>query len=258
MSRFSVAIVCTIVGLTVSSVVSADTAQRLELLERRVGKITELTLQVDQLRRDNRELRGIIEQLGFEMQQLERKQRDLYLDLDQRLGESGGGAVAPASAEPAAAAAPPSRVTPPPRAPVTTVAPKAPANVDRRAIEAEYQAAYALLSPQQRRYQEAATAFDRFIEKHPNDQLTPNAHYWLGEAHYVSQNNAAALKAFEQVVEKFPDSSKAPGSLFKIGRLKQAAGDGQAATASYRRVIADYPDSPAAGLAKQRLKQLGR
>lgn len=269
-----------VAALAASTVVVADTAQRLELLERRVARITELTMQVDQLQRENRELRGTVEQLGFELQQLERKQRDLYLDLDQRIGGDSGGALAPAtgaaapagstaaptgsaaaptgSAAPAAVVRPRTAAPPSPPATASTVAPKAPTTADRRRIEAEYQAAYALLSPQQRRYREAAEAFDNFIAKYPDDQLTPNAHYWLGEAHYVSENNAGALKEFKQVIERFPNSSKAPGALFKIGRLQQAAGDGKAATASYRRVIADYPDSPAAGLAKQRLKQLGR
>ncbi|MDJ0739317.1 MAG: YbgF trimerization domain-containing protein, partial [Gammaproteobacteria bacterium] len=70
-----------------------STAQRLELLERRVGRITDLTLQLDQVRSENRELRGEIENLGYEIERLKRKQRDIYLDIDQRLGTlSGAGA----------------------------------------------------------------------------------------------------------------------------------------------------------------------
>ena len=74
----------------------------------------------------------------------------------------------------------------------------------------------------------------------------------------MSQHNAEALAAFEVVLERFPASAKAPGALFKIGRLQQAAGSGAAARASYERILKDYPDSPAAGLARQRLQQLGR
>ena len=66
-----------------------------------------------------------------------------------------------------------------------------------------------------------------------------------------------ALKAFELVVSRYPDSTKAPGALFKIGRLQQAAGKTTAARASFEKVLKDYPDSPAAGLARQRLEQLG-
>jgi tol-pal system protein YbgF len=239
--------------LAATPAASQSTAERLELLERRVSRITDLTLQLDQLRRENQQLRGEIENLGYEIERLKRKQRDIYLDIDQRLGGLSGGAASPAVTPPA---------TTPGGAPAETIEPvaeRAPvANRDRAQVTAEYQAAYALLSPQQKRYAEAAKAFEVFLQKYPGDELAPNAQYWLGEAHYVSQNNAAAQQAFEVVVSRYPDSNKAPGALFKIGRLQQASGDTAAARSSFQRVLDDYPDSPAAGLARQRLDQLGR
>lgn len=241
--------------LAATPAASQSTAERLELLERRVGRITDLTLQLDQVRRENQQLRGEIENLGYEIERLKRQQRDIYLDIDQRLGGLSGGAASPAVEPPAAtsAGAPAETIEPVARqAPATVV------NRDRAQVTAEYQAAYALLSPQQKRYAEAAKAFEAFLQKYPDDELAPNAQYWLGEAHYVSQNNPAAQQAFEVVVSRYPDSNKAPGALFKIGRLQQAGGDAAAARSSYQRVLDDYPDSPAAGLARQRLDQLGR
>ena len=44
---------------------------------------------------------------------------------------------------------------------------------DRKQIQAEYQAAYALLSPQNKRYDDAAKAFTAFLKKYPNDELAP-------------------------------------------------------------------------------------
>lgn len=239
--------------LSASTVMAVSTTERLDLLERRVGRITELTLQLDEVRRENRQLRGEIESLGYEIEQLKRKQRDIYLDIDQRLsGGQGTGESAPAG---------PATATESGKAKAPVAAQRgAPAPVssgNRSKIKAEYQAAYDLLSPQQRRYDDAAKAFARFLKKHPNDPLAPNAQYWLGEANYVSQRNAEAQAAFELVVSRYPDSTKAPGALFKIGRLQQAAGKNNAARASFEKVLTDYPDSPAAGLARQRVKQLG-
>jgi tol-pal system protein YbgF len=230
-----------------------STEQRLDLLERRAARITDLTLQLDQMKSENRELRGAVENLTHEIEQLKRRQRDLYLDIDQRI--SGLQGSTPAASPPATSGVQTERPDAPAAAPDSTTRP--PAQVDRRAIEAEYQAAYALLSPQQRRYQEAAVAFAAFVEKYPNDPLAPNAKYWLGEAYYVSQQNQPALEAFESVMADHPDSSKAPGALFKIGRLKEAAGDRTGARAAYQQVLKDYPNAPAAGLSRQRLKQLG-
>ena len=232
-------------------VTAASDSQRLDLLERRVGRITELTLQLDELQRENRQLRGEIENLGNEIEQLKRKQRDIYLDIDQRLSGRQGASAPPAtdrSTESGTAGAP---VVAGDRSPATV------SSANRSKIQAEYQAAYDLLSPQQRRYDDAAKAFSLFLKRYPNDPLAPNAQYWLGEANYVSQKNAEAQEAFERVVSQYPDSTKAPGALFKIGRLQQAAGKNDAARASFKRVLTDYPDSPAAGLARQRLEQLG-
>ncbi len=240
-------------SLAASVATAASTSQRLELLERRVGQITELTLQLDEVRRENRQLRGEIENLAHQIEQLKRKQRDIYLDIDQRLsGAQGGGVVSPGEG-------PAAQVAAPVAAPSSADKPSAAAPVatgNRTKIKAEYQAAYDLLSPQNRRYEDAAKAFAKFLKKYPQDPLAPNAQYWLGEANYVSQNNSEALQAFELVVSRYPDSSKAPGALFKIGRLQQAAGNKSAARASFERVLADYPESPAAGLARQRLQQL--
>ena len=241
-------------SLAVSAATAASTSQRLDLLERRVGQITELTLQLDEVRRENRELRGEIENLGHQIEQLKRKQRDIYLDIDQRLsGSQGGVAASPdtgAAGPGIAAGEVPVVADKPPAAPPV-------ASGNRPKIQAEYQAAYDLLGPQNRRYDDAAKAFAKFLKKYPHDPLAPNAQYWLGEANYVSQKNAEALKAFELVVSRYPDSTKAPGALFKIGRLQQAAGNKSAARASFERVLTDYPESPAAGLARQRLEQLG-
>jgi tol-pal system protein YbgF len=188
------------------------------------------------------------------MEQLERKQRDLYLDIDQRLGSAQAGGETHAA--PPVVAPDADEVASP--AVVETRSPQGVARVaDRTQIEAEYQAAYDLLSPQNKRYEDAARAFTAFLKKYPDDALAPNAQYWLGEANYVSQNNAEAQQAFELVVSRYPDSTKAPGALFKIGRLEQAAGNMDAARKSYQKVLKDYPDSPAAGLARQRLERLG-
>ncbi len=230
---------------------SLSTAERLDLLERRAAKITELTLQLDEMRRENRALRGQVENLGYEIEQLKRKQRDIYLDIDQRLSGMQGAAPPPA---PAATVPPPAQDPVEPA--IVSTAPSS-VTVDRSQIQAEYQAAYDLLSPRQKRYGEAAEAFATFVQKYPDDDLAPNAQYWLGEAYYVSQKNQSALQAFEKVISAHPDSAKAPGALFKIGRLKEVTGEAAAARTAYQRVLKDYPNAPAAGLARQRLKQLG-
>lgn len=261
MNNRIVAVAC-LLWLTVPQVQAAsDTKQRLERLERRVAHITELTLEVEALKRENRRLQGSVEELRHLVDNLQQKQRELYLDLDDRMTrmQSGDSAVAPVPATPKldtmkqVEPVKSTRPRPAASAPVGTVPPGDPARE-----EAAYAAAYDLLRPEQRRYQEAIQAFELFIQQYPNGKFTDNARYWLGEANYVTQNNEAALIAFQQVLEYHPKSPKVPGALLKIGYIKDAMGDEAGARASLQRVIDDYPASSATGMAKKRLVTMQR
>lgn len=232
-----------------------STEQRLERLERRVARITDLTLALDTVRNQNASLRGEIETLRHELEKLRRKQRDIYLDIDQRLQSARQGGGAP-SGQVAAAAAPAATGTTGSSAPASSPQ-AASANVaDPEKMQADYQAAYALLSPQVRRYDDAAKAFAAFVERYPGSELVPNAQYWLGEARYVAQKNKEALAAFDKLAKEYPDSAKVPGALYKIGRIHASAGEREKAIAAFKKVLKDYPSSPAAGLAKQQLGTL--
>ena len=47
----------------------------------------ELLLQIEQLRQETQALRGLIEELSYQLGQMSADQKTRYLDLDQRLGE---------------------------------------------------------------------------------------------------------------------------------------------------------------------------
>ncbi len=238
-----------LIGMAAATAVAAPPAgtpeQRLERLERRVELITELTLQLDALRRENRELRGLIEEQQHAIATLEGKQRDLYLDMDQRLSQLQGSPV------PAAPATPPLD-------PAAAMTPASSPSADPAQEAADYQAAYDLLRPEQRRYTEAIEAFRSFLVKYPNGKLADNAQYWLAEASYVTQDNATALVEFQTLVELFPYSTKVPGALLKIGYIQHASGQLDEARGTLGQVVDSYPGTPAADMAKQRLERIAR
>lgn len=231
--------------------------QRIERLERRVARITDLTLALDAVREENRRLRGEVESLQHQIEQLKRKQRDIYMDIDQRLSTlkvtpaPAGQVSAPAAASGGVTPAESKSGTPQVQVPAagTTAS-------DTPQMQADYKAAYALLSPQVRRYQDAAKAFSAFLKKYPRSSLAPNAQYWLGESYYVSQKNAQALAAFNRLVSDYPGSPKVPGALYKIGRIHLSKGDSKKAADAFRKVVDGYPSSPAAGLAREQLNRI--
>ncbi|WP_456371963.1 tol-pal system protein YbgF [Thiolapillus sp.] len=234
--------------------------QRLQRLERRVGHITELMLEVQALKRSNRELQGQIEEQQHALERLRRKQRELYLDLDERMNRLQGGAVAaqaPAVDTPVddAGSKPGTethaRPVQPSAAQVIGDAAQNPA-----AIQAEYDQAYAYLHPSRREYKKAIAAFQTFLKKYPASDLADNALYWLGESYYVMQDNANALKAFERVLAEYPASDKAAGALLKKGYILDAMGKRAAARDTLQQVQRRYPGSAAASMAKARLKHM--
>lgn len=243
------------VGAAPAADSKVDLQQRIERLERRISHLTELTLEVEALKRENRQLQGRLEEQQHAISNLRNKQRELYLDVDQRIGKMAVGAPAAArvSTEPVKprAEAPQSPATATDRPPETSVAAGDPAKE-----QATYDAAYSLLRPEQRRYPEAIKAFNSFLRKYPGSDLADNAQYWLAEAYYVTQDNASALAAFRQLTDKYPDSPKVPGALLKMGYILDAEGEKTEARKHLKQVLNKYPSSPAAGMARQRLNTM--
>jgi tol-pal system protein YbgF len=233
------------------------------ILENQRG--SDLLLQMQRLQADVQLLRGTVEQLQFDLQALQRQQRDQYLDLDARLRDRAPGAAAPPPA-PARGAAPdpagngrPSDALLTPRQPAAaggTGQQGAPAP-GRPAGEREaYRDAFDLLK--QRRYEEAIAAFDNLLARYPDGELSDNARYWLGEAHYVKRDYAAALDEFRRVVDDHPGSPKAAGSMLKIGYIQDEQEDWQRARETLEGLTRKFPDSTESRLARSRLERMSR
>ncbi len=232
-------------------------------------QMVDLVLQIQQLQDEIRMLRGQLEEQAFEIENLKRRQRDQYLDLDQRISEAGAGR--PASAQPSAAAQPPaSRVIPPQedvpevRAPMETPstvtglgAPQASARTGEATPEAEKQAYdSAFQALKELRYADAASAFTAFLNRYPGSEYADNAQYWLGESYYVTRNYELALEAFEGLQQRFPDSSKSGDALLKIGYTHYELKNWDLARAALSQVQEQYPDTSLARLAESRLRSM--
>lgn len=210
--------------------------RRLSALERVIasGTLVDLTMQVDELQRHSAELQGRTESLEHSAQGTVRRQRDLYVDLDDRIQDL------ERSLKNAAVRVTDRGSLAPGQLPV-------PGGSDRD----NYQAAFEILKEQ--RYESAAMAFRQFLVSFPNSQLVDNAQYWLAESYYVTDQFNDALRQFQGVVSQFPRSRKVPDALLKIGYSNYELQRWDAARGALGRVRTDYPDTTAARLAEQRL-----
>jgi tol-pal system protein YbgF len=224
--------------LLVTPAGAQSTKQRLTQLEQQLDRMerilengqevqTDMLLRLQDLQNENQELRNEVETLQFESNRSVERQRELYIDLDQRLqGIEAGGAVNAAPGGVAAATG---------------------AASDSDA----YQAAFDQLK--QGNYPKAAAGFTQFLATYPDSGLRDNAQYWLAETHYVSKEFALALDGFQQVISQYPASRKIPDAWLKIGYCNYELEKWVGARTALNTLTTQYPESTAARLAKERL-----
>ena len=201
---------------------------RVERLIENEGLMT-LLARLDTLQQDVRALRKDVETLQHAVEQANGRQRDLYLDVDERLQAIEKATVAAVGLTASQGAS------------------LGPGGTDRE----NYQAAFDLLK--QGQYDQAAVGFQQFLVVFPGSDLSGNAQYWLAETHYVSQKYQEALIGFQVLLDTYPDSRKIPDTLLKIGYCNYELELWDASRAALTAVVKDYPETTAARLADQRL-----
>lgn len=221
---------------------SAERIGRLEESVRNLG-VVDLLRQIEALNAEIARLRGQIEVLGNQNEQVQKRQRDFYLDLDSRLKRVEGGAAPASSAQ---GAAPPT-----PAPPAEPVAAKAPTKEDQAREIKSYDAASNLFRKND--FASAREAFQAFLKDYPQSALAPNATYWIGICHANLKDYKSALATQEGLLQRYPQSPKAPDALLAVAAVQAEQGDTGSARNTLEDIIARYPASEAAGKARTRL-----
>lgn len=105
-------------------------------------------------------------------------------------------------------------------------------------------------------YETARSGLEEFLKRYPDDDLAPDAQYYLAETYAQSKQPDQAIKEYARLLELYPNSRRAPSALYKSGRLELQRGNVDDARSFFSRVIRGYPNSDEASLAKQQLEQL--
>ncbi|MBT5110388.1 MAG: tol-pal system protein YbgF [Rhodospirillaceae bacterium] len=103
----------------------------------------------------------------------------------------------------------------------------------------QYDYAFSLL--RKRDYQGSETALRAFIEKYPNNQLSGNAMYWMGETYYVRKDYTEAARIFLDGYQRFPKGAKAADNLLKLAKSLSEIGEKKSACASYKELLKIFP-----------------
>lgn len=190
--------------------------------------LLDLANQIESLKQDIARLRGQNETLLNQADNLERRQKDLYVDLDTRLRK-----MEQAQAQIM------DKVT----------APEREAAKEKEAYEG------ALNQFRQNNFGSAIAAFQAFMSTYPSSQLAPSAQYWIGNAYYALRDYKSAIAAQQKVVATWPENAKASDALLNIASSQSEMNDARAARETLQLLLKRYPSSPAAEQAKQRLQR---
>ncbi len=228
--------------------------------------IIQLLNQIEALNGEIARLRGQIEVLANQSEQLQKRQKDFYLDIDTRLRVlEGGNAPSSANANLQSAITPSatSVMGTPANGGLTTSlsSPVASAGLPASPVATEAVSrdrenrAYDVGSAAFRRgdFAAAMRAFQTFIADFPQSQLTSNAVYWVGLAQFNLKDFREARVSQESLIKRYPDSSKVPDALLVIASIHAETGDAGLARNTFEDIIAKYPTSDAAAKARTRL-----
>lgn len=186
----------------------------------------ELVNQNEQTMQEIARLRGQIEVLANELAMAQKRQKDLYADLDARIRSLEPRQVTIDGKEAA-------------------VAPTELQN---------YEAAMGLFKGGD--YKGAAAALATFVRSYPASSYAANAQYWLGNAYFALNDYKNAITAQEGVVKTYADSPKAPDAMLNIASSYTALKDKKAAKKALQDLVKKYPGTSSAQAAKDRLATL--
>ncbi len=120
-------------------------------------------------------------------------------------------------------------------------------------FRARYEEALSLYN--NRHYREAIRKFQALIQENPNNSLSDNCQYWIGECYYSLGKYNQALVEFQKVFT-FPNSNKEDDAQLKIGMTYLRLGDKARAKEAFKTLIENYPKSEYVPIAKRYLNQL--
>ena len=218
----SAAAICLSLSSNAWALFADDDARKaiLELRKSLVATQMDLQNQIEKLKADNAELRGQIENLEKQGEDINNSQKTYYQDLDTRLGNF----------EPRTATI--EGVT-------GTVQPN-----EKKAYDD------ALKAFQAGSLKRADESFSAFASKYPKSPYLPLALFWGGNSKYANKDYKGAIAQLQTLISRFPNNPRVPAAMLTLGNCQLESGNKAAAKKTFTDIVSKYPDSDAAQQAK--------
>ena len=202
----------------------ADDDARKAILDLRKSFATaqmDLQNQIEKLKSDNAELRGKIENLEKQGEDINTSQKTYYQDLDNRLGNF----------EPRTATI---------EGVSGTVQPG-----EKKAYDD------ALKAFQSGSLKKADESFTAFVNRYPKSPYVPLALFWSGNSKYANKDYTGAIAQLQNLIKRYPTHPRIPSAMLTLGNAQLESGNKAAAKKTFSEIISKYPDTEAAKDAQQ-------
>ena len=107
------------------------------------------------------------------------------------------------------------------------------------------------------KYTVASSEFDDLIKAYPDDNLSGNAYFYLGELATRANKPSVAIEDYDHVLERYPDNAKIPAAHLHKGEALLSSKRTEAGVTELRSLIQRFPSSPEASQARTKLSALG-
>lgn len=206
----------------------------------------QLQAQIEALKQDIANLRGEREQLLREITLLQRAQKDINVEIEERFQKIYD--------QFAKKEAPSSQKEEAPKSAKVNV------QVDGFEFLAEpdekrdFEAAFVLFRKGD--FAAAAKEFAQFVKVYSASGYKPSALYWLGSAKFARRDFNEAIAHLKGLVNDFPNHARAPEAMLTIGNAQLEIKQAKEARKTFNELLKLYPTTEAAAAAKDRLAQI--
>ena len=190
------------------------------------GEVAELRGQVEIISNELNAAQQKVDKLNNDLANAQRREKDLYADLNQRLSKL----------------EPRNQIIDGVEVEVTQTEQK------------QFDEAAALLKKKD--FARASQAFMTFLQRFPGSGYAAQAYYLLGSSYFAESDCKNAIPALQTVVNRYPLTQRAPDAMLNLAICQDDLNDKSAARDTMEALIKKYPESSAAKTARSKLGAL--
>lgn len=211
----------------------------------------------DQLSGQVQALNDSIDELKARLGRMEKTLGDVQAQVQSANGAlanmpaPAGSAVPASQPVPANPTAAPADSGPADNAPAPT---RAPASGSGPSAQALYRTAYS--DYMAGNYPLATSEFGDLIKAFPDDNLSGNAYFYMGEIAMKNNKPSIAVKNYDHLIEHYPDNAKIPAAHLHKGEALVNLRQREDGVREYKALVQRFPNSPEAAQARTKLSSL--